>query len=266
MKIRFLAGEMARLHYISKQTLIYYDKIGLLTPCEVDSSSGYRYYALEQCEDLDVILFLKSLGLSLKEIKAYRGEASTKARLRLLENQALEIQKKIDKIHQTRNRLDTMVDYLKSSFKIQPFEKGIRWIEARSAAIEIVAPPHDLYGMELAFKKLYKSARDHHDLCVHRFLFFTEKADSGDVLFKKVALPVSRGGSEIIEAGYFAYLYHKGPFEALESSHNLLNAYIHESGHRTTGPSIERVIVSSIAVSNESDYLVEIQIPVEKTP
>ncbi len=266
MKIRFLAGEMARLHDISKQTLIYYNKIGLLTPCEIDPYTGYRYYALEQCDDLDVILFLKSLGLSLKEIKAYRGEPSTKARLRLLENQALEIQNKIDQIHQTRNRLDAMVDYLKSSFKIQPFEKGIRWIDARPTAVEHVAPPHDLYAMEMAFKKLYKSARDHHDLSVHGFLFFTEKTgngDNGDVLFKKVALPVSRGGSETIKAGNFAYLYHKGPFEALEESHNLLTTYIHESGHSIIGPSIERVILSSIAVSSENDYLVEIQIPVE---
>ena len=56
MKVKFMAGEMARLHNISKQSLLHYDKIGLFKPNKVHSKTGYRYYTLDQFEDLDVIL------------------------------------------------------------------------------------------------------------------------------------------------------------------------------------------------------------------
>ena len=58
MKILYLAGEMAKLHGISKQTLIYYDKIELFRPESCDEETGYRYYSLEQFVDLDVIFFM----------------------------------------------------------------------------------------------------------------------------------------------------------------------------------------------------------------
>lgn len=43
-----MAGEMAKMHDISKQTLIYYDTIGLFKPSEKDNETGYRYYRIEQ--------------------------------------------------------------------------------------------------------------------------------------------------------------------------------------------------------------------------
>ena len=87
MKIRLMAGEMASMRNISKQTLIYYDRIGLFQPNETDPDTGYRYYSLEQFEELDVILCLKSIGLSLKEIKAYLKLNSNDSRFQALKTQ-----------------------------------------------------------------------------------------------------------------------------------------------------------------------------------
>ena len=36
MKLRFTTGELARLHGVSKQTLIFYDKAGVFCPREKD--------------------------------------------------------------------------------------------------------------------------------------------------------------------------------------------------------------------------------------
>ena len=55
MGIRFTTGEMAQLHGVSKQTLIFYDKAGVFSPALRDESNGYRYYAPEKLEMLDHI-------------------------------------------------------------------------------------------------------------------------------------------------------------------------------------------------------------------
>ncbi len=62
-------GEMAKLNKISVQTLHYYEKIGLLKPQVVDTESGYRYYHVRQCATLDLIGYMKLLGMSLTQIK-----------------------------------------------------------------------------------------------------------------------------------------------------------------------------------------------------
>lgn len=43
METYISVGKMAEMHNISRQTLIYYDKIGLFKPYKVDKN-GYRYY------------------------------------------------------------------------------------------------------------------------------------------------------------------------------------------------------------------------------
>ncbi len=47
MQAEFPIGDMAKMHDISRQTLTYYDRIGLFKPHRVDTN-GYRYYHANQ--------------------------------------------------------------------------------------------------------------------------------------------------------------------------------------------------------------------------
>ena len=71
MKDMFSIGELAGYQNISKQTLIFYDKIGLFQPAYVDPSNKYRYYTAQQIDYLDTILIMKELGFSLSEIQEH---------------------------------------------------------------------------------------------------------------------------------------------------------------------------------------------------
>jgi DNA-binding transcriptional MerR regulator len=61
-------GYFARLSQVTVKTLHYYDKTGLLKPAHVDPFTNYRYYAIDQLAQLNRILALKDLGLSLEQI------------------------------------------------------------------------------------------------------------------------------------------------------------------------------------------------------
>ena len=62
MENLFSIGEVSKYQNISKQTLIFYDKIGLFRPAYVDPQNGYRYYSASQLDDLDAILIMKKIG------------------------------------------------------------------------------------------------------------------------------------------------------------------------------------------------------------
>ncbi|MDV3427128.1 MAG: helix-turn-helix domain-containing protein [Bacillota bacterium] len=62
-------GKMAKLNRISEQTLRLYDKLGLLKPSSVNEENGYRCYSIKQCARLDMIQHMKSMGMTLNDIK-----------------------------------------------------------------------------------------------------------------------------------------------------------------------------------------------------
>lgn len=65
----FSIGEFARLGDVSVRTLRHYDEIGLLRPAQVDPVTGYRGYSPGQLGQLNRIIALKELGLSLTQAR-----------------------------------------------------------------------------------------------------------------------------------------------------------------------------------------------------
>jgi DNA-binding transcriptional MerR regulator len=65
----FTIGEFGRLGGVSVRTLRHYDEIGLLRPASVDPDTGYRGYLPAQLGQLNRIMALKELGLSLTQTR-----------------------------------------------------------------------------------------------------------------------------------------------------------------------------------------------------
>lgn len=61
--------QFAKLANVTVRTLHHYDRIGLLSPT-LRSANGYRLYRMEDLAQLERILVLRYLGISLREIAA----------------------------------------------------------------------------------------------------------------------------------------------------------------------------------------------------
>lgn len=66
--MEYLIKEFAELTGVTVRTLRHYDALGLLKPHDINES-GYRIYSHEEVEKMQHILFLKALGLPLKDIQ-----------------------------------------------------------------------------------------------------------------------------------------------------------------------------------------------------
>ena len=95
-------GQLARKYSLSRSTLIYYDKLGVLSPSG-RSFSNYRLYSEADRKKLDRIMLFRSAGLSLETIAQLLGRqggelaAALEQRLSSLNNeiQALRNQQKV---------------------------------------------------------------------------------------------------------------------------------------------------------------------------
>ncbi len=68
MRDGYSIGEAAKKLQVSTRTLRYYDEKDLVRPAYI-KENGYRFYREEQIRQIELILFLKELGFSLKQIK-----------------------------------------------------------------------------------------------------------------------------------------------------------------------------------------------------
>lgn len=108
MKNLFSVGELSKLQNISRQTLIFYDKIGLFCPAYVDPQNGYRYYSAAQLDSLDTICIMKKIGFSLDEIKTYLKEYTLDTSLVALRKQLTIIERQIQDLQVIKTASSTV--------------------------------------------------------------------------------------------------------------------------------------------------------------
>ena len=101
----FSIGELSRYQNISKQTLIYYDRIGLFRPAYVDPDNGYRYYSAGQIDYLDTILIMKKMGFSLREIREHMQHYTIDSSLAVLRRQLTVLERQIGELRLIQSRL-----------------------------------------------------------------------------------------------------------------------------------------------------------------
>ncbi|WP_107841323.1 MerR family transcriptional regulator [Metasolibacillus meyeri] len=105
----FTTGEFAKICKVNKQTLIYYDQIGLLSPIFKDDK-GYRYYSIAQYDLFSVIELLKTLGMSLKDIQNYLAEQSPETFLALMRQQQEIVARKRKELELIESMIKVKID------------------------------------------------------------------------------------------------------------------------------------------------------------
>ncbi len=90
-------SRFAELCGTTRQTLQYYDKMGLLHPAYT-GKQGYRYYSAMQRYDFQIISTLKQSGCSLEEIKRITDQKGQGGMLPELANKKLKLEQESRKL------------------------------------------------------------------------------------------------------------------------------------------------------------------------
>ena len=106
MRDGYSIGEAAKKLQVSTRTLRFYEEKDLVRPAYTEES-GYRFYSEEQIRQIELILFLKELGFSLRQIKMLIQDKHGGQSLDLLlKEQYQENQRKIDKLSKKQRKIE----------------------------------------------------------------------------------------------------------------------------------------------------------------
>ena len=128
-------GKLARKYRLSRSTLLYYDRIGLLRPSG-RSPSNYRIYNQNDARRLEKICFLRQAGLDLKAI-ADTLKATQGAVAELLEQQVEVLSQKIQSLHRQQHLIVALLKELKpDAMPVRVMDKQ-SWVQLlRSAGMD----------------------------------------------------------------------------------------------------------------------------------
>ena len=124
-------SQLARSCGLSRSTLLYYDRIGLLCAFE-RTTAGYRIYTQNELSRLERICIFRSAGLSLQDVRKLLS-GSAEPSIKILENQ---IQKLEDQILFLRSQQHAIIAILKKIANgcFKPVVDKKMWVQMMEAA------------------------------------------------------------------------------------------------------------------------------------
>ena len=261
----FTIGEISKHQNISRQTLIFYDKIGLFRPAYVDPENGYRYYTMSQMADVQQILALKEAGFTLEDIRQLRSAADAN---RVLVKKRKEI---LGEIAELTARLARLDDYMGGSGMTVAAPVRVRTVPAVMAATmqERIASYDALFDLmprmgaerigcecalpEYCFTRYLEAGYREEQILVEVCEAVKERKEpSGEIAFKE--FPKTEA----------ACIYHKGSYRTLPETYAVVLRYIEENNYEISDSIRESYIDGVWNKDSEKEWLTEIQIPVCK--
>ncbi|WP_341392028.1 MerR family transcriptional regulator [Clostridium botulinum] len=261
----FTTGEFAKRFGVKKDTLFYYDKIGLFKPAGI-SDNGYRYYTIPQFDIFWVIQSLRDLNFPLKSLDNYLKAPSPQDLIELSKNQLNKVDKEIQKLIQIRSILNRIVFQSEEALNA-PLDKII---------LMDLEEEHILYSD----KNTLKSDTTNEEWSSYYEEFFKKTElkgpafigsviDKNDLLsgrfgrIDRLFVRMDKSDATIKPAGLYAVTYYKGSYESIVDFYEVFMRKIKEQRLTICGDAYEEYLLNTLATQNSKDFVTKISVAVK---
>lgn len=267
-------GDFSKLARVPVKTLRYYDEVGLFKPANVDESTGYRYYTVDQLARLNRILALKDLGFSLEEIGRFLIEGLSPEEMRgMLKLRQTEIRHRVREETDRLVRVDSRLQQIEQEQTMSTYDVVLKQVEPLKVASLrgiVPAPPDQGTLWQELEEHLSKHNVRPEGPCLSLYHDDEYKEQDWDI---EVCEPIQ---AELVESERvkvrqlpaietMACLLHQGPLVTISEAYDAIMKWIGENGFLITGPARE-VYLREAKNGNQEDLnaVTEIQFPVRK--
>ena len=263
----FSVSEFAMYSRTTRDTILHYDRIGLLTPV-TRGENNYRFYSGEQLITVYVIRSLQKLGMSLDEIKDISDKATPEQVNEVFEQQIVLIEGKIHEWVRARKLLRTLREIIQSVADIDENEITIQYVPAQAiilgglndysrdrsyldAYVSFYHDMNEIYpDLDLHYPvwSMYSKAQVQHDKYNEpdRFYFYNPE------------------GHDKKPGAIYAIGYARGGRKQINKLFGRLKAYINDNGFEICGNAYEERPLKQALVGDYNNYLVRVMIIVKE--
>lgn len=272
-------GSFSRIAGVSIRLLHYYEELDLFKPAHIDPETGYRYYKTSQIKNLNKILALKDLGLTLQQVKRYIQDEISQDELRgmlkLKKSQIYQtIEEELLRLRQIELRLKRLDDdyppptndviikpipaqhYFAARHTQLPVEQFIDFV------IHITGSLHAQNIRPSGFLTVLEHSKAHPDDFFDLEVGFALPAEK-ELASRTLALSDNRSmvTRELPAIKQMATLLHIGTWGSGQASYFALGQWIEAHGYEVVGP--VREVYMEMARNEVDNNIVEFQLPIQ---
>ena len=261
--IYYTPHQVASFFSISKDTLLFYDKIGLFSPA-LRKENGYRCYSAAQLNELDTILTLKDLGIPLSSIKKAVREISTTSFLSLLENEEKSIEAKIEEFNAHLGIVRAIKNSIKEAIEA---EKG-RLYKAYYDPRPMIRVPIDVKGKDCTsddeWQKAYSTLMANADckaiINIGSIVRLDEAMHYHGAVCREVYATCAKPLADVMPGGLYAYMLFPGSLDNLSSFYEKFFASLEAEALEPSGDICEELSISNITTRDEKDHVTKLMV------
>ena len=275
----FKIGDFSKVCQVSIKTLRYWDDVELLKPEWIDPENNYRYYTITQLYEVNRILALKIMGLSIKQIKAMLNDDPSPDEIRgMFMLKRAELEQEVEEAQQRLIYLESRLKHIDESGMLQNHDVILKEIAPqpvlsyREKYVDTNQLAHVLIDMHNALKSYMTDKGWAHIAVFHDPAYLRDDLDvevgftvTSDESNTSVVLPDQRFLTVQTLSGVdlMATTIHRGSWMTLAEGYSALGRWIHDNGYEMVSPG--REIFHSIGkdVPDET-YITELQMPIRK--
>ncbi len=262
-------GEFSRVCLVSVKTLHHYDRIGLLTPAEVDPFTGYRYYRTEQIDTMNYIRRLKRYGFSLEEIQRLITLSDHKELADALRRQKEKLKQKQQEMNAVLNELQAHISVFERTGDIMTYQKGYT-IEIKNSPAMNVLANRTMMGVDefgkyygTLFERVPKERVTPTGLNGARYYDEEFNHDSSDIeVF--IGIKERDKADVVMEPCECAMTVHRGGYSTLSEAYGAVASWIAENGYEIAGAPFDLYIKTQFDSLSQEDWETEVYFPVRK--
>lgn len=127
----FAVSELAKKYQVSRTTLLYYEKEGLLKP-HSRSAKGYRQYSEQEAKRLEAILAYRSYGIPVNKILPLLENKDYQQHEQILKSQFSSLEKEIQKLRLQQKAIVLLLE--QPNLLEKEMVNKDRWVDIMQAA------------------------------------------------------------------------------------------------------------------------------------
>jgi DNA-binding transcriptional MerR regulator len=261
----FTISRFAELAGTTRDTLLYYDRIGLLHPA-VRGENNYRYYSERELTKAKLIRTFQSLGLSLQDIQALLQRRSPSSVLDSITEQMEEIAAEQTRLEQTRLMLETFHSIIDYALNL---EEGTIVLRRNKGLAILLGPSIDRTKAKTFQEGIHEARRHFQEVVPPSEMSYPIWGiyERESIEKRRWELPdrfymANPNGRDERAAGWYVIGTTRGGLNASQGLLKRLCAYIEGKGLELKGPAYVDYLLDEVCVKDADKHLIHISIAV----
>jgi DNA-binding transcriptional MerR regulator len=264
MKKYYKINEISKLYGIGKDSIRYYEKLGILKPRR--DENDYRRYSLKEMYKLNMIRDLRSLDFTMEQIKEYLENQCVRNTLEMLNQEKKYLQKEQKILKAREKRIQERIIDISQSLEVETDKVTIKEIKDRYCVQlnEHITRDEEIdFLMKKLEQKHEEKIRDFGNQIIGAFYDMEDIISGSGSIYESIFFELDKKTKDydfFLPAGKYLSYYYRGTYDQNQECCKRVLKYAKDNKVKHDGKLFEFYHIDNRDTIDEREFLTEVQL------